>query len=160
MFVRPANIIENMATLISRSSMISMFEKPKFKSFINGLSTSQRKELVNGLNQQLYGNQHQGFEAVLEQLKNAKLAKWSLITGIPVYFHPHTDYFVKPTTTKNIIEFFELKQVKYSPTPSWEFYANYRAILDEMKAKVDPSLAPNNAAFTGMLMMALASHLS
>ena len=59
----------------------------------------------------------------------------------------------KPTTTKNVIRQFELEGLEYRPRPSWAFYERYRAVIDDMKAHVDPSLWPNNAAFTGFLMM-------
>jgi hypothetical protein len=44
----------------------------------------------------------------------------------------------------------------YKPRPTWSFYAGYRDAIARMKAAVSPALAPNNAAFTGFLMMTTA----
>ena len=63
--------------------------------------------------------------------------------------------FVKPTTTKNAIRFFELEGLEYKPRPSWAFYERYRETINEMKSRVDPSLSTSNAAFTGFLMAAM-----
>jgi hypothetical protein len=92
---------------------------------------------------------------MLDVLKSGKLAKWSLLTIIPIFFRPQTDVFVKPTTAKGIIEFLELKSLQYKPTPTWAFFEEYRAVINEMKSQVDPSLSPYNAAFSGFLVMSL-----
>jgi hypothetical protein len=62
---------------------------------------------------------------------------------------------VKPTTAKGIIRKLELDHLIYNPRPSWAFYEAYRETINEMKTRVHPSLSPNNAAFTGFLMMSL-----
>jgi len=156
-FKTPEMIIANMIKVISRSSMVSLFEKPKFRDFANSLYPQDRDLLVNGLKKMLYGKPQQGFEMMLEVLKLGKLAKWSLITICPTYFRPQTEVFVKPTTVKGVIEFFELKSLQYNPTPTWAFYNEYRDVINNMKSKVDPGLSPYNAAFSGFLMMSLQS---
>jgi len=148
-------ILENMIKVTSRSSMVSVFEKPKFRDFANSLILQEKEAFVSGLKERLYGKEQQGFEIMLDVLKSGKLAKWPLITVFPAYFFPQTDVFVKPTTTKGIIEFFELKSLQYKPTPTWAFYEEYRAVINEMKSKVDPCLSPYNAAFSGFLMISL-----
>ncbi|MBN2655638.1 MAG: hypothetical protein JXR86_01155 [Spirochaetales bacterium] len=75
------------------------------------------------------------------------------MTVIPVYFSPFKEVFVKPTTAKNIIEHFEVKELAYKPQPNWEFYSGFRDLIGEMKEQVSESLYPTNAAFTGFLMM-------
>jgi hypothetical protein len=156
-FRDPGTIIKNMIKIISRSSMVSLFEKPKFKRFADSLFLKDRELLVSGLKKQLYGKEQEGFEILLDILKHGKLAKWSLITICPNYFRPQIEVFVKPTTAKGVIEFFELKSLHYNPTPTWDFYEEYRAIINEMKTRVDPSLSPSNAAFSGFLMMSMES---
>ena len=96
-----------------------------------------------------------GFDAMIDLLHTEKLAKWSLISIIPAYYSPSTEVFVKPTTTKNVIKHFEIKDLIYKPRPSWDFYQRYRAIINSAKDKVDNSLSPSNAAFSGFLMMAM-----
>ena len=147
--------VANMIKIVSRSSMVSMFEKPKFRDFINGLNLNDQAFLVNSLKQLLHGKQALGFEALVDILTTEKLAKWSLVTIIPAYYSPQHEVFVKPTTAKGVIKHFELEGVEYKPLPSWEFYERYRDLILEMRSQVDPSLAPNNAAFCGFLMMSL-----
>ncbi|WGO97038.1 hypothetical protein QFX18_13395 [Saccharophagus degradans] len=154
-FKHADQILEDWIKVISRSSMISMFEKPKFKSFINTRNSDEKKTLVDGLKLALHGKHQQGFELQLELLKVDKLAKWSIISAVPAYYRLQEEIFVKPTTVKGIVNYFELEGITYKPTPSWEFYEKYRAYILEMKKHVSPSLSPNNPAFCGFLMMSL-----
>ena len=146
---------ENMIKVVSRSSMVSMFEKPKFRDFVQRLDPSEKAFLVKSLNQVLHGKQQAGFEVMIELLDTEKLAKWSLISIIPAYYAPTTEVFVKPTTTKNVINHFDVKDLIYKPRPSWDFYQRYRAIISAAKDEVDSSLSPSNPAFSGFLMMAM-----
>ena len=148
-------VVQNMSKLMSRSSLVSLFEKPKFRDFINELHTQHESILAHGFREMLHGDQEQGFNMVLDVLLTGKLAKWSLISALPVYHKPHQEVFVKPTTAKGVIQQFELEDLVYKPQPSWEFYQRFRSRIHEMKSKVDSSLSPNNAAFTGFLMMSL-----
>ena len=150
-------IVADMVRLIGRSSMVSMFEKPKFRDFAKSLNSVEKEALASGLKNQLHGNQENGFNMVLSVLQSRKLAKWSLISILPVYFRPDEEVFVKPTTAKGVIQQFELQDLIYKPQPSWEFYVAYREEILKMKKKVRKSLSPNNAAFTGFLMMAMRS---
>lgn len=150
-----SDIIENWVKLVSRSSMVSVFEKPKFKDFARSLTPKERNQLVAGLKDQLHGSEEKGFDKILDLLKMSKLAKWSLISICPVYFKPHDEVFVKPTTAKGVIAYFELENLLYRPQPYWEFYQTYRSTITEMKTQVDSALSPNSAAFSGFLMMSL-----
>ena len=152
-FGRPGQVLDDMVRLVSRSSMISMFEKPKFRDYVNGLSRDDREFLANAYRRLLHTSPEKGFNEVLDVLSEGKLAKWSLMTICLYQYRPETEVFVKPTTTKNVIRQFELEGLEYKPRPSWAFYQTYRTAIDEMKAAVSPSLSPNNAAFTGFLMM-------
>ncbi|MCH9699256.1 MAG: hypothetical protein K0U68_14230 [Gammaproteobacteria bacterium] len=151
----PEYIVEQMVKIIGRSSMVSMFEKPKFRDFAKALSAHDVARLASGLEELLSGEQQSGFEMMLEVLRTGKLAKWSLMTICPVYFNPDYEVFVKPTTAKGVIDYFELEPLQYKPAPTWAFYDTFRATINQMKAEVDASLSPNNAAFTGFLMMSL-----
>ena len=150
-----AETCDNMIKLVSRSSMVSLFEKPKFRDFVNGLNHDEQGFLVDALKQMLHGKKRVGFEAMVDLLKTAKLAKWSLLTIIPAYYSPDTEVFVKPTTAKNVISYFEVPELTYHPTPSWDFYVGYRKLIVSMKAKVAKNLSPSNAAFTGFLMFSM-----
>ena len=154
-FNHPERIVQNMIRMISRSSIISVFEKPRFRDFANGLTPQEREFLSGGLKELLHGDEQTGFEMILDLLKSEKLAKWSLMTVCQTYFHPQQDVFVKPTTVKGVIEYFELENLQYRPTPSWAFYEAYRSAFLDMKARVDKSLSPTNAAFSGFLWMTI-----
>ena len=154
-FNHTKKILENWIKVVNRSSMVSMFEKPKFKNMINSLSQVEGELLGMALFEFLYGNQQKGFVAQLDILKQYKLAKWSIISVVPAYFFPQDEVFVKPTTAKGVIQYFELEDVHYKPTPSWNFYCQYKRYINEMKQQVNATLSPNNAAFCGFLMMSL-----
>jgi len=153
-FDKPNEFLDNLVKLVSRSSMVSLFEKPKFRDMVKDLNSEDREALVKSLKKLYHGNQQKGFEEVVEILAWHKMAKWSLMTIGLVYYRPQKEVFVKPTTAKAIVEKLEL-DLTYKPRPSWEFYSGYRDAILEMKSVVNPSLAPNNAALTGFLMMTL-----
>ena len=146
---------ENMVKLVSRSSMVSRFEKPRFRDFVNRLNADEKAFLVESLRQLLHGEQQTGLTAMVDLLKTDKLAKWSLVTIIPAYYAPNDEVFVKPTTAKGVIRHFEVEDLIYKPVPSWEFYRQYRRLINSAKGLVDKSLSPSNAAFTGFLMMSM-----
>lgn len=146
---------EAMIRLISRASMVSMFEKPKFRDFVRALRKEEKAELVQALRAQLHGDEQAGFEAMVDALDEGKLAKWSLLTILPNYFRPDEEVFVKPTTAKGVIASLDLRGLTYKPRPSWTFYVEYRRQILSMRALCDPCLAPSNAAFSGFLMMAI-----
>jgi len=154
-FKLPDLIIQNMIKVVSRSSFISVFEKSRFRDYANSLLYEDRKWLAGALEELLHGNEQFGFETILDLLRSRKLAKWSLMTLCQTYFHPQRDVLVKPTTVKGILEHFELKNLQYKPTPTWAFYEAYRALIHEMKSKVDQSLSPSNAAFSWFLLLSL-----
>jgi hypothetical protein len=154
-FKLPDLIVENMVKVVTRSSLISVFEKPKFRDFILSLPSQERQRLSKGLQETLHENEQIGFETMLEVLKSGNLAKWSLMTICQAYYRPQIEVFVKPTTTKDVIEYFELSHLHYHPKPSWAFYDAYRTVINDMKTKVHPSLSPYNIAFTGFLMRSM-----
>lgn len=152
-FSRQGAVLDDIVKLVSRSSMVSMFEKPRFRDYVNGLARNDRTALAGGFKALLHGDQAQGFGDVVDVLSDGQLAKWSLVSICLFYYQPQREVFVKPTTTKNVIRQFELDGLIYRPRPSWPFYAGYRDAIETMKAQVSPTLSPNNAAFTGFLMM-------
>jgi len=152
-FIWPEHVVQNLIKLVSRSSIISVFEKPRFRVIAESLSPEEQKWLADGLQELLHGREQIGFETILDLMKRCKLAKWSLMTVCQAYFHPHRDVLVKPTTVKGIIQYFELEHLQYKPTPSWAFYDAYRVTIQEMKSQVDESLSPSNTAFSWFLLL-------
>ena len=152
-FNRPEHIADTLVRIISRSSMVSMFEKPRFRDFIRSLNSHEKEHLAFAFEKRLHGRaKRSGFEEILGMLSHHKLAKWSLLSAVPYYFAPEKEAFVKPTTAKGIIAYLEVDDLQYRPTPSWEFYSRYRKLLDEVKKEVHPSLTNNYAALSGFLM--------
>ncbi|WP_041956131.1 hypothetical protein [Sulfurospirillum arsenophilum] len=153
-FTQPDIICENFAKIVSKSTLISLFEKPKVRDMIKSMRMERKDMLCIGLYEMLYGDQKEGFDTLVEVLSFYSLAKWSIVTLIPYYFYRDKEFFIKPTTTKNIIEFFEIEGLAYKPKPSYEFYVAYKKILGSMRAEVSEKISPNdNAGFTGFLMM-------
>lgn len=152
-FKNPETVAEAMVKVVSRSSLVSMFEKPRFRDSVRIMSHSEKDVLTTGLEEFLHGKRQAGFELMTEALRQWKLAKWSLLTVIPNYYHPQDEVFVKPATAKGVIDYFELTGLSYSAQPSWDFYERFRDAVLKMKAAADPLLAPSNAAFLGFLMM-------
>ncbi len=154
-FKLPDLIVEDMVKIITRSSLISIFEKPRFRDFAHSLPVEWRQTLAEGLREILHGDEQRGFESMLAVLQTGKLGKWSLMTICQSYYRPEVEVYVKPTTVKGIIETFELSHLHYRPTPTWAFYEEYRAAINEMKTWVDPSHARYNIAFSGFLMRSM-----
>lgn len=147
-------IVENAIRLVSRSTMVSVFEKPKFRDFARKLKGQDKKEFVQSLYEILHGKQKSGFQTFVLLLKEHNMAKWPVVTCIPAYYRPQKEIFIKPTTVKLIINKIELDLI-YKPAPTWEFYSKLRKYTKEMKEHSDKSLYPNNPAYFGFLMMSL-----
>lgn len=149
-------ICENFAKIVSKSTLISLFEKPKIRDMVTSMRMERRDMLSIGLYEMLYGDKKEGFETLVEVLSFYSLAKWSIVTLIPYYFYRDKEFFIKPTTTKNILSFFKIEGLVYKPKPSYEFYAAYTTVLETMKQNVGEKIShDDNAAFTGFLMMAM-----
>jgi len=153
-FLYPKEILESMNKIVGKATMVSLFEKPKFRDFAKSIGVDEREALCHGLKEFLHGDQSQGFELMRDILSMEKLAKWSIMTTFGIYFRPDFEVFIKPTTVKGIIELLDLPLI-YKPTPTWEFYASYRELFNNLKHEVSPLLSPNNAAFSGFLWMSL-----
>lgn len=154
-FSRTEEIGENFAKIVSKSSLISLFEKPKVRDMVKLMSMEQQDMFAIGLYELLHGKKEKGFGILVDVLSTYKLAKWSLVTLIPYYYARDKAFFIKPTTTKDIIKFFEIEGITYKPRPTYEFYAKYTKVLEEMKSQVSPLIGEDNAGFTGFLMMAM-----
>ena len=148
-------IVESMIKVINSSSMVSLFEKPKFRDFANHLDDDRRNLITEGLKQLLHGDKESGFEILVDMLGEEKLAKWTLMTIIPTYYSPDKEVFIKPTTTKGVIKYFELENLIYKPLPTCDFYCRYRDEINNMKKEVSSLLSPSNPAFSGFLLMVM-----
>ena len=154
-FTNPNLIIESFFKIIQKSALVSLFDKLKFRDMFLTLTSYEKDMLSIELYELLHGNQRNGFDGLVEFLSQYSLAKWTIISVILYYNDRQKEYFIKPTTTKNVIKYFEIKDLVYKPTPNFEFYNSYKRVLNEMKKNVHKSLQPDNAAFTGFLRIAM-----
>lgn len=152
-FDNPDQLCDTLVKIISRSSMVSMFEKPRFRDFVNMLNNHEKEILTFAFHKRLFGrSKRKGFDEILSMLSYYKVAKWPIITAVPYYFAPQKEAFVKPTTAKGIIKYLEIEGLDYKPQPSWAFYNGYLKALRQVKKEVRPSISPNYAALSGFLM--------
>ena len=153
---RPHSFSDVLLKIVSRSSMVSRYEKPLFREFLNALDSNERHRLAEAFRKRLFlPNKREGFEEIVDLLAHYKLARWSVVSAAPFYFAPAKEAFVKPSTARRIVSFLEVEDLRYHPRPDWAFYSGYRRLILDIKAQVDPSLTPNNAATTGFLMVSL-----
>lgn len=153
---RPQKFAHLLLTIVSRSSMVSRFEKPPFREFLSSLDSKDKRHLADAFRKRLFGRKkREGFEEIVDLLAQFKLARWSLVSAVPFYFAPTKEAFVKPTTAKKIVKLLGIDDLHYRPRPDWVFYAGYRKLILDIKSQVDSSLTPNNAATTGFLMSTL-----
>jgi hypothetical protein len=154
-FKDPISAAEAIQKIVAGASMVSIFEKVKFKDIVREMCDDEKRELSMGMKELLYGNQEQGFNQLVAFLQRYKMAKWTILTVCLLYSNPSVEVFIKPTTTKGVIKYFELEGVEYKPLPSYDFYKEYRRQINEMKKEMDESLHIDNASFCGFLMMAM-----
>jgi hypothetical protein len=149
------DVVEGIIKIVTSSSMVSLFEKPKFRDIVRTMSDEQKKQLVSSIRELVHGDEEKGFNDLLELLAYYKLARWTFITVFRCYYYPDTDLLYKPITVKGVIKKFELEDLVYKPRPSYDFFVRYRDEINEMKKYVNPSLTPNSAAFSGFLMFTM-----
>lgn len=149
------NSISNITKFISKASMVSVFEKMRFRDFVREIDDITQFELIDSIYELIHGNEEKGFDNLVNILRTYNLAKWPLVSAYLAYYRPNNDVFVKPTTVKRIIKYLELDNVVYNSKPTYEFYNEYRKTINSIKLEVDESLRPSNAAFSGFLMMML-----
>jgi hypothetical protein len=155
-FSKPQQFADTLLDIVSRSSMVSRFEKPPFKEFLGALSSADKRHLAEAFRKRLVGRKkREGFDEIVGLFARYKLARWSLVSAVPFYFAPTQEAFVKPTTAKKILTYLDIKDLHYFARPDWDFYDGYRKLVREIKKLVDPSLTPNCAATTGFLMVTM-----
>ncbi len=157
-FADISGIVASVGQIVTQSSLVSVFEKMRFRELIGMLHSRERVDLSKGLFELLYGDQEYGFRVLVDLLDEFKLAKWPLLTVCPVYFRPSVEALVKPNTAKRVIAHFELEGLEYTSRPTFVFYRAYRDQINRMKqAMQGEGLPSDNAAFCGFLLMAIES---
>ncbi|HWT74281.1 MAG TPA: hypothetical protein VN258_06140 [Mobilitalea sp.] len=154
-FHDPEKVLATISKILTGSFQVSVFEKTAFKRMLNEMNPIDKTELAEAFHQLLHGNQALGFEQVTNILDKYKNAKWPLVTAVLYYSNPSYELVIKPTTVKQVIEYFELVGLKYVSKPNYEFYTKYRERINELKSYVSPELHVENGAFCGFLMFAI-----
>jgi len=147
-------VFKDVAKVVLSSSLVSVFEKMRFRDLAADLTNAEKTRFVKGVSELLYGHEKTGFYMVYTLLKEHRLAKWPIITVYRVYAYPKKDVLMKPTVVKKVIAHLDL-DLKYDSDPSYTLYRKYRTAINKMKKEVALSLRPNNLAFTGFLMMTI-----
>lgn len=145
--------IDDIVKIVSKSSMVSVFEKMKFRDLMKELNEIEKQLFVDAIFENIHGDEEKGFRELYNLLEPYKLAKWPLITVFRAYYNLNYDVFIKPTTVKKVIKYLELDDITYTSKPNFDFYQKYRSYINLIKMKVDISLRPNNPAFSGFLMI-------
>jgi hypothetical protein len=154
-FSNPSLVVEGFYKTVQKSVMVSLFDKLKLKDALLGLTSYEKDMLSIEIYELLYAKEKNGFEGLVEFLAQYNLAKWTIVSVVPYCINRHRSYFIKPTTTKMIIKYFELNDLIYKPRPSYEFYTNYTKALEFMKLNLHDSLTFDNVAFTSFLKVAI-----
>ena len=102
-FYVPDQFLKGLVEVISRSSMLSLFEKPKFRDMISSLNSTEKDLLTSYYRELFHGDQENAFDAIVDILAFHKMAKWSVVTISLSYYRPESEIFIKPTTIKKII---------------------------------------------------------
>ena len=141
--------------VVSNSSMVSVFEKVRFRDFVKEIDDTDKHELMGSIFEMLHGDEEEGFTRLISLLSFYKLAKWPIITVWLAYWDVDYQVFVKPTTVKKIINYLELEDISYSSKANYQFYTKYRAYINELKKHVDKRIQTSNPAFSGFFMMTI-----
>lgn len=154
-FDHPEQALETLGKVITRSSLVSVFEKTALRNHLKALPQAEGLMLAEAFRELLHGDQETGFRQTVALLAPYKLAKWPLITCVMYYARPWQDIIVKPTTVKEVIAAFGLSELVYPSRPDYGFYRGYREQFLALKQAAGPGLQVENGAFSGFLMFAL-----
>lgn len=148
-------VTEGFFTILLKSPLVSFYEGDILRKALKSFTNFEKEMLSIYLQDILYGNLKNSFDDFIELMATKNLAKWQIVTLIPYYFAPDKNYFLKPTTTKNIIKYFEIEGLKYHSKPTYEFYKRYIEIVKIMQNSVREELIGDNGRFTGFLRLAM-----
>lgn len=154
-FMDPSAISNAFTKLIGKSSLVSTFEKVKFRDAAKLFNKDDIETLSNALCEILYGDQRQGFNQLVLLLATFDLAKWPILTVLGLYYNGDYEVLVKPTTVKGVLNYLEITDIKYTSKPNFDFYVQYRKLINDLKVQTGKSLATDNGAYCGFLMITI-----
>ncbi len=140
---RPQRFVDTLLTIVSRSSMVSRFEKPPFREFLDGLDSKDKRRLTEAFGKRLFGRKkREGFAEIVDLLARYKLARWSLVSAICTSIsHPRRRLSSNLRRPERSLPFSTSRSFNTTPRPSWAFYVGYRnLILDiEGEGRLEPN---------------------
>lgn len=154
-FDDPTAISNAFTKLIGKSSLVSTFEKVKYKNSVKLFHHEEIETLSNSLWEILYGDQRLGFNQIVLLLATFDLAKWPILTVLGLYFNGDYEVLVKPTTVKGVLNYLEVTDIKYTSKPNYDFYVQYRTLINDLKVLTGKSIATDNGAYCGFLMITI-----
>ncbi len=154
-FENPSEISESFTKLIVKSSLVSVFEKAKYKDIAKLFTRDEKEVLSESLYAFLYGDQRKGFNQLVELLAHFNIAKWPILTVLGLYHKGDFEVLIKPTTVKSVLTYLEVTDFKYTTKPNYDFYLAYRTFINELKQKSSTKIASDNAAYCGFLMITI-----
>lgn len=154
-FNDPSAISRAFTKLIEKSSLVSTFEKVKYKNAVKLFNQDDIEMLSNALWDILYGDQRKGFNQLVLLLATFDLAKWPILTVLGLYYNGDYEVLVKPTTVKSVLNYLEIMDFKYTSKPNYDFYLQYRTLINDLKEKTGKSIATDNGAYCGFLMITI-----
>ena len=84
-FANAGHIADAMVKIVSQSSLVSVFEKPKFRDAVRSMNDAEKAHLSQGLKEFLHGDQAMGFSLLTGLLQEYKIAKWPVLTVFSKY---------------------------------------------------------------------------
>ncbi|HSN65824.1 MAG TPA: hypothetical protein VLS94_04250 [Fusibacter sp.] len=154
-FNDPSAISRAFTKLIEKSSLVSTFEKVKYKNAAKLFNQDDIEMLSSALWDILYGDQRNGFNQLVLLLATFDLAKWPILTVLGLYYNGDFEVLVKPTTVKSVLNYLEVMDIKYTSKPNYDFYLQYRTLINDLKARTGKSIATDNGAYCGFLMITI-----
>lgn len=154
-FNDPSAISRAFTKLIEKSSLVSTFEKVKYKNAVKLFNQDDIEMLSSALWDILYGDQRHGFNQLVLLLATFDLAKWPILTVLGLYYNGDFEVLVKPTTVKSVLNYLEVMDIKYTSKPNYDFYLQYRTLINDLKVRTGKSIATDNGAYCGFLMITI-----
>ena len=147
--------INGIVKLITSSSLVSVFEKTRFRNLIRESDDFYKQDIVDAVYEMIHENQETGFNRLADLLRTYKMAKWPILSVLLFYLDGTYEVLIKPTTVKKVLEYMECTEVKYTSKANYDFYRQYRDLLNLMKTQVSDKLSDNNGAFQAVFMILL-----
>ncbi len=136
---RPETLCEQISKILSKSTMISTFEKITFRNYIANKDI-QLPFLMSLYNLIYYYNEESFNDfidalSLLKEERNAFAAKWPIVTFFTYYNIEHA-FPVKPTTVKKVAKMLNF-DIEYNSRPNFTTYEKINTMYNNFKNNND-----------------------